>query len=157
MLKFNARYIVALEVFLCFALPTYFLFWGLVTLPVWLIGASSGAGYAAIHALSTIGGVLGLWALLRTLRYYVSARAIRAPNWRLTILLMTAGIASIWTEMTGQFAGFELDWFSLISVIAPTLCSIHVLFLAIHKSRRPSASPEGPNNSLRAAHEDARA
>jgi hypothetical protein len=135
-MKKQLRILVIVEAALCFALPTYFLFWGALTLPLWLMGASSGAGYAAVHALCTIGGSLGLWALFRTLRYYVSSRPLRAPNWPVVGLFTATGVASIWTEMTGQFAGFELDWFSAVSMIAPTLCAMHVLVLAIQKSKR---------------------
>lgn len=63
------RVFVVIEAVLCFAVPTYFVFWSVLTLPLWLTGASGGAGYAAVHALCTIGGCLGLWALFRTLRY----------------------------------------------------------------------------------------
>src|SRR5262245_27188164 len=89
----NLRHIVAAEAILCFALPAYFLFWGVLTLPIWVLGARSGAGYAAVHALSTLGGCLGLWALFKTLRYYVSTQPIKTPRWGLMALFMTIGVA----------------------------------------------------------------
>jgi hypothetical protein len=90
------RYVVAVEVALCFALPAYFLFWGVLTLPFWLLGTSSGAWFSAVHALSTIGGCLGLWALFKTLRYYLPSRPTRQPKWGLVLPLTTAGLAAIW-------------------------------------------------------------
>jgi hypothetical protein len=131
--------LVVLEAVLCFALPTYFLFWGVITLPLWLLGASRGAGYAAVHALATIGGCLGLWALFRTLRYYLSTKSMDVPNWPAVGLFTAIGVLSIWTELTGQFTGFELDMFSAASTIAPTLCAMHILFMAIRKSKRPAS------------------
>ena len=146
------RVIVVIEVMLCFAIPAYFLFWGVLTLPVWFIGASSGAGFAAIHALSTVGGCLGIWAIVRALRFYLARRPVAPPNWTVLVLFSIAGIASIWTEMTGQFAGFELDGFTAISLIAPTLCTIHILFLAMRK-RDESAAVIAPDNRPESASE----
>ena len=34
------RYLVLLEVALCFALPAYVLFWGILTIPLWLSAAN---------------------------------------------------------------------------------------------------------------------
>lgn len=75
------RMLVILEAVFCFALPAYFMFWDVLELPLWMMRASNGAGYAAVHALGTIGGCLGLWALFRTVRYYVSSKPLKAPNW----------------------------------------------------------------------------
>src|SRR4051812_17236951 len=126
--------LIIAEVVLCFALPAYFLFWGVVTLPIWLMGASAGAAHAVIDVIAVLGGCLGVWTLLRVLRFYLTARASRAPNWPLMVILATVGIASLWVEMTGQLASFELDWFSLASMVLPTLCAAHILALGIRKS-----------------------
>jgi hypothetical protein len=140
-----AKFLVVLEVILCFAIPGYFLFWGLITLPIWYSGATSGAGYALIHFLSTIGGCLGIGAVVRALHFYLARHPAAAPNWTVVGLFGLAGIVSIWTEMTGQFAGFELDWFSVISMIAPTFCAVHVLYLAMRKSRMKLTALIAPN------------
>jgi hypothetical protein len=58
------------------------------------------------------------------------------------------GTLSIWVMMTGQFAGFELNWFSLLSTIAPTLCATHLLWLALQRYRS-----EAPNNGMQAMRE----
>jgi hypothetical protein len=132
------RILVVVEVVLCFALPGYFLLWGLITLPIWFLGATSGVGFAVIDVLSTIGGCLGIWAVVKTLRFYLARRPVSPPNWTVLVFASLAGIISIWTEMTGQFAGFVLDWFSVISTIAPTACAIHILYLAMRKLNRPA-------------------
>jgi len=130
-----ARILVVVEVILCFALPTYFLFWGVLTLPIWLMGTHTGFDFATIHALCAIGGLLGMWGLFRTLRVYLSKKP-RTTNWPFTVALVAVGLASIWTEMTGQFARFTLDWGSALMIFAPTLCAIHVLVLAMLRSKR---------------------
>ncbi len=121
------------EVALCFSLPAYFLFWGVLTLPLWLVGASRGATYALIHALCSVGGLLGLIGLVVVLRYLLRNQPPRMP-WFVILALMAAGLLSIWTATTGQFEGFELDWFFLLSTIAPTLCTVHLLWLSARKS-----------------------
>ena len=148
MLTGIARVLVVVEVVLCFALPGYFLLWGVITLPMWLLGATSGTEFAVIHLLSIIGGCLGIWAVVKALRFHLARRPKAPPNWTVIGLFSLAGIISIWTEMTGQFAGFELDWFSAISMIAPTACAVHVLYLAIRKSRTESADLIAPNSSV---------
>jgi hypothetical protein len=145
------KYLVLAEAVLCFALPTYFLFWGILTLPLWLLGAGNGAAYAVIHALSTIGGCSGLLALVLTIRYVIAPESRFMP-WYVVVPLMAVGIVSIWTVMTGQFSGFELSWFSVLSTIAPTLCAVHLLLLAARKYRT-----ESPNKPMHATCEDARA
>jgi hypothetical protein len=125
----GAKYFVAAEALLCFGLPTYFLFWGVLTLPLWLLGAGRGATYALIHALTVIGGCAGLIALVITIRYVVGPESEFMP-WYAVIPLTIVGIVSIWATMTGQFSGFELNWFSV-----PTLCAIHLLWLAVRKRR----------------------
>ena len=142
------RALIILEVVLCFALPMYFLFWGIVTLPMWLMGASAGAAYAFVDALAIVAGCLGLWALFRVLRFYLAKSAIGAPNWPRMVILAAFGVASIWVEMTGQFAGFSFDWFSVVSMILPTLCAMHILVLGVLKSRSQVAGGSPPNKSL---------
>ena len=142
------RTLIVLEVVLCFALPTYFLFWGVIALPMWLMGAIAGAGYATIHALAVLAGCLGLWTLVRVLRYYLSKTAVSVPNWSWMITFSAFGVASVWAEMTGQFAGFSFNWFSVFSIILPTLCAVHILALGILKSRSRGDTGSPPNISL---------
>ena len=143
--KTLARTLVVVEVILCFALPAYFLFWGVLTLPIWLMGTHTGLDFATIHALCVIGGLLGMWGMVRTLRLYLSKKA-RATHWPLTFTLVAVGVASIWIEMTGQFAGLTLDWGSVLMIFAPTLCAIHVLVLAMKRSKE-LAIAAAPDNS----------
>ena len=144
------KYLVVAEAVLCFALPTYFLFWGVLTMPLWLLGAGNGTKYALIHAFSTIGGCLGLIALVLTIRYVIAPESRFMP-WYVVVPLTAVGIVSMWTTMTGQFSGFDLNWFSIASTIAPTLCASHVLWLAVRKYRSGA-----PNKAMQPTCEDAR-
>ena len=140
--------LILFEVAICFAIPVYFLFWGVVTLPVSLAGAGAGVRYALIDLLAVVGGCLGVGVLVRVLHFYLARRAISAPNWPIVIILGTLGLASIWVEMTGQFAGFGLDWFSVATMILPTLCAVHILVLAMRKTGGKVVSHAPPNTSL---------
>jgi hypothetical protein len=132
MSKTQKRWLVW-ETVLSFALPTYFLFWGVLFSPVLLAGAARGVGYVIVHLLCTLGGILGMVALVFVLRYIVRKRD--SLPWVFVAPAMVLGLASIWTTMTGQFTGIDLNWFSVLAVGAPTVCSVHVLWLAIQRSR----------------------
>jgi hypothetical protein len=138
------------EVALCFALPAYHLFWGVLLSPLLIAGAARGVAYVIIHLLCTVGGCLGLVALVSTLRYLLGKKD--RLLWVFVIPATVAGLVSIWTEMTGQFTGLDLNWFSVLTMGAPTLCSAHILWLARQKFRR-----EPPNKPMHATCEDARA
>ena len=141
--------LLAVEATICFALPAYFLFWGVLTLPLWLRGWQ--VTYALIHLLCTIGGLMGMAAVIRVM-YYVLSSVSRPINWYIIGPLLLVGILATWTEMTGQFAGFSLNPFWLFIVGAPTICTAHVVWLAMRKK----AGAE-PNKLLQATCEDARA
>jgi hypothetical protein len=66
--------------------------------------------------------------------------------------LNAAGLLSIWATMTGQFEGFELNGFSFLSIVVPTLCTVHFLWLAMRRCRN-----ESPDKPIQATCEDARA
>ena len=93
----------------------------------------------------TIGGWSGLIGLVLVLRYLLRAEPTRM-YWLLVLPPVAVGTLSIWVMMTGQFAGFDLNWFFLHSTIAPTLCTAHLLWLALQKYRS-----EGPDNGMQAS------
>ncbi|MBB6094242.1 hypothetical protein HNQ60_003123 [Povalibacter uvarum] len=124
---------LVIEAVLCFALPAYFLFWGLLLFPMLLAGAARGFGYVIVQVLCTLGGFLGMVALVLTLRYLRNRRD-HLP-WAFVVSGMALGLLAIWTTMTGQFTGLSLDWFSVLTLALPTLCSIHLLWLAVRKFR----------------------
>ena len=134
------RALVMVEVVVCFAMPTYVLFWGVVSLPLWLGMASKGAGFALVNALSVVGGCLGWWALARLLLYYLSPDGSRQPVWRISLAAVGVGVASIWSVMTGQFTHFALDGFYAKFLVAPTLCAAHLVWLTMRKSKRGGAN-----------------
>jgi hypothetical protein len=69
------------------------------------------------------------------------------------VIFSALGVASLWVEMTGQFAGFSFDWFSVASVILPTLCTVHILVLGMLKARGQTAAGSPPNTSLERSRE----
>lgn len=145
----SMKWLTVSEVVVCFALPAYFLFWGVVTLPLWLMGRP--AAYAIIHALCTIGGILGMLALVRVLRYVLSSQE-RSPNWYVVGSLAGLGVLSLWTEITGQFIWPYLNLVTALVVMAPTLCTAHLVWLGLRKARRG-----GSNKPMHATCENARA
>jgi tellurite resistance protein TehA-like permease len=138
------------EVVLCFALPAYLLFWGLLLFPLLLAGAARGIGYVIVHMLCTLGGGLGMVALVLALRYILRKRD-HLP-WGVVVSGMVLGLVAISATMTGQFTGISLDWFFVLTLALPTFCSVHILWLAVQRFRS-----EQPNKSLHATCEDARA
>jgi hypothetical protein len=138
------------EAALSFALPAYYLFWGVLFSPLLVAGAARGVAYVIVHLLCTVGGCLGLIALISTLRYVLGKKD--RLSWVFVVPATVAGLVSIWATMTGQFRGFDLNWFSILTMGAPTLCSAHILWLARQKFRL-----EPPNKSMHATCEDARA
>lgn len=142
------RYLVW-EAVLCFALPAYHLLWGILFSPVLIAGAARGVTYMIVHLLCTLGGCLGLVALVLALRY-VFEKMDRLP-WAFILPAMLVGLVSIWATMTGQFTEFDLNWFSILAIGAPTACSIHILWLAVRKARGGS-----PNDAMHATREVAR-
>ncbi len=149
MKKVIFRTLLLSEVVVCFALPVYFLFWGVLSLPLWFMGWN--ATYATIHALCTVGGFVGIVALIRV-AYYVLSSDAPAINWYVAGPLLFLGVLATWTEMTGQFAGFSLDPFWLFMFLAPTVCTAHLVRLAVRKAQHTE-----PNKLLHATCEDARA
>lgn len=131
-MKRTWKWLLTIEAAVCFALPAYFLFWGVLTLPLWLMGRP--AAYAIVHALCTVGGMVGTWALIRVLRYVLSSRQ-EPPNWYVVVSAATLGILSLWTEITGQFTWPYLNPFTAIVATAPTLCTIHLLWLGHRKDQ----------------------
>ena len=151
------NYVVLSEVILSFALPVHSLSFGIVTLPVLITGALKGVGFAIVHALCTIGGCFGVWAIQEAAKYYLSEWPARRSHWLWPLICADIGVVSLWTEMTGQFTGFDLNWYSVVAAVAPTLCTIHIFVLALRKWRSELGSVRRPNNALQATRENARA
>jgi hypothetical protein len=132
------RQFLKLEALVCFALPIWYVVVATVFLPVTIMGMAAGADVATVHVLCTIAGLLGLWALYSTLKYCLSADPAPRPKWSLVIVFGALGLLALWTEMTG-FLGiideFDLNWFSALMTVPPTICAIHVLMLALRKQR----------------------
>ena len=136
----TSRLLIIAEVIICFAFPVFALFLGLITLPLMLGGVSLGANFALIHVAEVGGGCLGMLALAQVLRFYMTEKPEHEPHWPPTLAFAGVGVVSLWTEMTGQFHGFEFNWGSALSAIAPTLSTLHIMALGLLTTRKRHAS-----------------
>jgi hypothetical protein len=139
MTRTATRVLVVAEVVVAFALPAYMLLWDLFTLPVSIRGAIRGAGYAAIDSASVVGGCLGIWALVRALRFCLASQPTRKPNLGVLAVFGALGLVSLWAAMTGQFKEFTWDGFSVLTIVLPTLVAIHIAAWAVRKARRTTS------------------
>jgi hypothetical protein len=148
------RLLLILEAVVCFALPAYFLVWGLVTLPVWLAGVGSLDN--AINVACIFGGLLGMLGLACAL---VQATQSETPGMELAVansLLGLVGLISLWTIMTDRFRGVELNWFLVFVLLPPTICGVHlavIVFRRIAYHERPSL-PRTAHEQTRSAADD---
>ena len=128
------RVAVALEVVVSFALPAYLLGWGLLTFPYWTGAASDTQGQAAIYVACIVGGCLGIWGLVRVLRSCLGRQGSRRPHLGLTAALGFVGLLSLWAPLTGSFTAFELEFVTMMSLLAPTFAGMHLLIWAWRRS-----------------------
>jgi len=125
------RLLLILEVVVCFALPAYFLVWGLVTLPVWLAGIGSLDN--VINVACIFGGLLGMFGLACAL---VQATQSETPGMEIAVansLLGLIGVISLWTIMTDRFRGLEINWFLVFVLLPPTICGVHLAVLVFRR------------------------
>jgi hypothetical protein len=130
------RILVLAEVVVAFALPAYMLLWGLFTLPLWIRGAIQGAGYAAIDCANIVGGCLGVWALVRALRFCLASQAARKPNLGVLAVFGVLGLVSWWSMMTANFKEFTWDGPSVLMMVLPTLVAFHIAAWTVRRARR---------------------
>lgn len=115
------------ETVLTFLLPAYFWLWGALTAPLWILGAVREDVPAAINLLCVVGGLLGAIGITSLLRQIISMQPPTRRQFKVAASLSVFGLVAVWTMMTGHFQGFELNWFTVIAIIAPTLCTAHLL------------------------------
>jgi hypothetical protein len=123
------------EVIACFALPAYLLFWGVVTAPMWLFAAMRGGTYAIWTLLYSVGGCLGIAAIVAFVRYVVSTRDEAQLGAIHNTAFALAGIIPLWGAVTDDFSTFDLNPFSFLVAIVPSACFLHFACLALRKSR----------------------
>jgi hypothetical protein len=134
------RFLVLVEALLCFALPAYFLIWGIVTLPVWIIGAQNDSSFARLYAWAIAGGCLGLWAILSFLRTHLGQRTQSKRLLSRNVAFAVVGLLSLWLVFTEGFSAVHLDTSFLLLVIVPTACTLHLAWLAFRAARRSGAA-----------------
>lgn len=122
------------EVVVCFALPAYLLFWGVITAPAWLFAAMRGGTYALWTLAYDVGGCLGIVAIVAFLRYVTSSSDERKFAAVRNTAFAVAGLASIWGTVTDNFRSVDVDPFTFMAAIVPSLCFVHFLILALRKS-----------------------
>lgn len=122
------------EVTLCFALPAYFLFWGLVTVPMWYFAALRGGTYAIWALAYVVGGCLGIVAIIAFTRYLTAPSDGRPFAAIRNTVFAIVGLASIWGTVTDDFRVLDLDWFTFAVAGVPSLCFVHFLVLALRKA-----------------------
>lgn len=118
-----------LETLFSYVLPACFWFWGLLTLPVWVLGSVGNEPIAIWNLISIAGGFFGAAGVIATLAQVISQEPATRVRLCVLAVLSACGVFSIWTMMTGHFHAFELNLFTLAFGIAPTLCSAHLLVL----------------------------
>ena len=131
MSKRTLRLLLILEAVICFALPAYFLFWGLLTLPVWLLGV--GSLDDAINIACILGGLLGMLGLAFAL---VQATLSETPSMEMAVansVLGLIGLMSLWTIMTDRFRGIEINWFLAFALLLPTICAVHLAVIVFRR------------------------
>jgi hypothetical protein len=117
------------EAILAYALPAYFWLWGLITLPMWILGTTTGDATAIWYTASVFAGILGVSGVTFVLKQVISQRRPTKAAFICCTLLCSCGVFAIWAVMTGHFHSFELNWFTLLSIVAPTICTVHFLAL----------------------------
>lgn len=145
--------LIVTEAVICFALPVYLLFWGVLTAPLWYFAAERGGSYAIWNLVYVVAGCIGLVAVIAFSRYLVSSdtdRRFAAPR---NVAFAVIGLAGLWGTATDDFDFFDVNPFTTLTAILPSLCFVHFLILALRKSRSASAAQRGRATDVRAAQE----
>src|SRR5262245_12255509 len=114
--RLRAGLIIA-EVVVCFALPAYTLFWGIVSAPLFYFAWMRGGTYAAWTLAETFAGCLGVVAAVACVRYVVSARTKRGFAAIRNIVFALTGVTAIWSTATAQFQFFDLNVFTIVLAV----------------------------------------
>lgn len=123
------RWWLVAEAAFAFAIPAYFWVWGVIALPLWILGAASDDPTALLNLASVVGGFLGAIGLLTLLRQIISSQPVGTSKFIFITVLCACGLLAIWTMMTGHLHAFMLNWFTVVAIVAPTLCTVHLLIL----------------------------
>jgi hypothetical protein len=147
MKRFVPRLLVV-EALLCFTLPMYFLFWGLISAPLWTAGLGRGAPYLWWYVFDVVGGLLGVIGIVILLRHSVADTPPRAFRAARVGALVVAGLLAAWQAPSNTFSEISLDLGTFLMAILPTLCAVHLYLLALLRSRRQRPLRFGPNKTM---------
>lgn len=130
------RNLLVIEALVCFALPLYFLFWGVISFPLWTGGLGSGAAYLWWYVFDVVGGLLGIVGIVILLRYGVTDSSVRAFPAVSVGAFALAGLLAVWQAPSDGFSEFNLNLGTFLLAIMPTLCTLHLYVLALMRSRK---------------------
>ena len=136
------RFLVLVEALLCFALPAYLLIWGIVTLPAWIIGTQHEGGFTRLYVWAVAGGCLGIWAILSFLRTHLGQQAQSKLLLSRNVAFAVVGLLSLWLVFTEGFSAVRLDASFLLLVIVPTICTLHLAWLAFRAVRQSGTAKD---------------
>lgn len=125
--------LILAEAAVCFALPAYGLFWGVVTVPLWYAAWMRGGTYAAWNLAIIAGGCVGVVGLAGFVRHLTAANKREFAAVRNTVFSII-GLLSLSALETDWFASFSFDFITIVMTAVPSACFAHFVVLAIRKS-----------------------
>ncbi len=120
-----------IETITAYALPAYLWMWGIISLPLWLWGATDADPTSRWYLISLAGGALGAIGMIGLLTAVIRNEPITRVNFAKLCVLTGCGLFGIWATITSHFTGFSIDPFSVVAAIVPTLCTLHLWVLCV--------------------------
>ena len=117
----------------CFALPAYFLFWGILSAPLFFFAWMRGGSYAAWSLVYTAGGCLGIVAVVAFVRHLTSTDSPGQFAVARNITLGLIGLAAIWGFVLGESK--RIDTGGIVLSVPPSICFVHFVALALWARR----------------------
>jgi len=132
--------LLVVEIVICFALPLYLLFWGVVSFPVWLSVVERGGRYALWNLFDTVAGCVGVVGLVSLIRFCVSYEK-KPLSPKLIGIAALFGLVALWGSASDHFRSFSLDPFVVLVAVLPTLCTVHLLVIGFKRQIANKVAP----------------
>jgi hypothetical protein len=139
----NPRALIIVEAIVCFAIPVYFLFWGVLSLILMIPMAVAGEQFATFNVLVTVAGCFGIVALFNAVRFLTTGNGREAAGSPMLRISAALALLALWAVVTNGFREFSADNGTLILAVMPTLGAAHFLWL-VHSRLRLAT----PNQAL---------
>lgn len=128
------KFLIVLEIVLCFGFIFFQLFLGVLFLPSQMLMLADGHDTFAWVAL-TIGGLVGLVGMVKCVRNLFADRGpLNRPL--IVIAMIATGVAAIVSQLPSVLKS-GLTFVEVAVYIAPLLCTAHIVYLSRHAFRRP--------------------